>query len=309
MINKAVFIGIIGYNAQLIFILALSNFMVSPNDKNPNDNNNIDKIAKPSKSQYLSQHTAGVLTVFGVSVLIVAIIGLIFGLKIGYSRGLSHATAQIKQAADGEEISARNVKALKLKVDTLQNQVQTAQQERDISLANLEDLRDEMANLRVTNLQLEQGNGFLTESLAKKGGMPLQVIASKIVPLPENAYEYRFDIGMVDTSNSAKNLTPKLTLLDDVNMVEVPIQPRQYDINGVARIRGRFVMPNNFTPKQVKLELSAGGQTAEEIYDWQFGKPVADMPYSLEESPESDKRPISVIEEEAKKKQDENAQR
>lgn len=249
------------------------------------------------------QNTNGVLVGFGASLLIVAVIGLIFGQKIGYSRGVSHSAEQIKQASDGEEISARNVKALKLKVNSLENQMQTAQQERDISLTNLETLRDDMAKLNVKNLQLEQTNEFLTKMLAKQGGIDLQIIDSTIAPLPENAYEYRFDVGMIDVHNKPRQLIPKLTLLDEVNMVEVPIIPRTYEINGIARIRGRFVMPAKFTPKQLKIELSAGGQHIEQIYDWRFGKPVADMPYSLAEAPEADKRPISAIEQEQAKKQ------
>lgn len=67
----------------------------------------------------------------------------------------------------------------------MQSQLTTAQQERDISLANLSALRTDIQDLKVTNLQLEQGQQFLTTSLAKKGGMSLQVIGAKIAPLPE----------------------------------------------------------------------------------------------------------------------------
>lgn len=254
------------------------------------------------------------LIAFGVSLVIVAAMALFFGQRIGYNRGLSYAAKQAKALAEGQEISASNVKALKLKSDTLQSQLSTTQQERDISLANLATLRDSTQELKIINLQLAQGQEFLTKALAKKGGVPLQVIGAKIAPLPENAYEYRFDIGMIDPSNQEKTLTPKLTLLDDVNMVEVPLEPRTYPINGIARVRGRFIMPKDFTPKQVKLELSAGGQTAEHIYDWQLGQPVDDLPYSLEETPEADARPVTdsdvasspVVEDEATAKQPEN---
>ncbi len=232
------------------------------------------------------------LMAFGISLLIVAALALMFGQRIGYNRGISYAAQQAKQLAEGQEISASNVKALKQKSDSLQAQLTTAQQERDISLSNLAELRDSSQTLKVTNLQLAQGQEFLTQALAKKGGIPLQVIGAKIAPLPENAYEYRFDVGMVDPSGQSKLLTAKLTLLDEVNMVEVPIQPNNYDINGIARIRGRFIMPKDFVPKQVKLELTAGSQKAEHIYDWQLGQPIDDLPYSLEEAPAEDQRPV-----------------
>lgn len=280
--------------------------MSEPNNNAPSSTPVKKMMGFLKKPNIQNPNISAIFVGFGASLFIVAIIGLIFGQKIGYSRGVSHSTEQIKQAADGEEVSARNIKALKLKVNSLENQIQTAQQERDISLTNLETLRDDMAKLNVKNLQLEQSNEFLTKMLAKRGGIELQIIDSKIAPLPEQAYEYRFDIGMVDANNKTRQLIPKLTLLDEINMVEVPIIPRTYEINGIARIRGRFVMPAKFTPKQLKIELSAGGHHLEQIYDWRFGKPISDMPYSLADTPEADKRPISAIEKEQSQQQEGN---
>ena len=261
----------------------------------PEDHNSSQSLPEAQRN-YIAQpnKVSGLLIAFGISLLLVAIIALVLGQRIGYHRGLSFAAEQAKKTAAGLEISAENIKALKVKSDTLQSQLTTAQQERDISLANLSALRTDIQTLKVTNLQLEQGQEFLTTSLAKKGGMNLQVIGAKIAPLPENAYEYRFDVGMVDPSNQPKKLMPKLTLLDEVNMVEVPLQPSSYSIHGIARIRGRFLMPKNFVPKQVKLELTAGNQTIEQVYDWQLGQPIDNMPYTLEEAPEADKRPVSA---------------
>lgn len=261
----------------------------------PEDNNRVSTPVRLHQKLLGQPNTAsGMLMIFGISLLIVALLGLLFGQSIGYHRGLSYAAEQSKRIADGEEISASNVKALRHKTESLQSQLQTAQQERDISLANLVELRNDNQNLTITNLQMQQGQQFFTQAIAKKGGIPLQVIGAKIVPLPENAYEYRFDVGMVDTSNQEKMLKPTLTLLDEVNMVNVPLKPDTYRINGIARIRGRFIMPKGFTPKQMKLDLTAGNQTAQQIYDWQLGKPIDNMPYSLEETPEADKRPVSA---------------
>lgn len=260
----------------------------------PEDNNSSDSLPQAQRN-FITQpnKVSGLLIAFGISLLLVALIALVLGQRIGYQRGLSFAAEEAKKTAAGLEISAENIKSLKMKADTLQSQLTTAQQERDISLANLSTLRTDIQDLKITNLQLGQEQEFLTTSLAKKGGMNLQVVGAKIAPLPQNAYEYRFDVGMVDPSNQPKNLVPKLTLLDEVNMVEVPLQPNSYLIHGIARIRGRFLMPKNFVPKQVKLELSAGNQKIEQVYDWQFGQPIDNMPYTLEEAPEADNRPVS----------------
>lgn len=249
--------------------------------------------SQSATSQPTQRSFAGVLIAFGASLLIVAVLALLFGQRIGYQRGMSHATEQAKMTAEGEIVTASHVKALRLKAEELETQLATAHQERDISLTNLTELRNDIQELKITNMQLAQGQEFLTKELAKSGGVDLQIIGAKIAPLPENAYEYRFDIGKVDANNVAKTLRPRLTLLNDSNMVEIPLKPRTYEINGIVRIRGRFVMPADFSPTQVKLELSAGGQTLKQVYNWGLGKPVDNMPYTLADTPDADQRPVS----------------
>lgn len=237
--------------------------------------------------------TSSLLLAFGGSLLLVAVVSLLFGRQIGYHQGESHATEQAKIEAGGEEVTPEAFKALKTKAETLQNSLVTTQQERDISLNNLEELRLNEQELKVTNLQLQQNDEIFTKLLAKQGGIPLQIIGAKIEPLPENAYEYRYDVAMLDRNNEPRRLTPKMTLLDEVNMVEVPMEPKSYDIRGITRVRGRFVMPAGFVPKQVKVEFDVSGEHIEKIYNWQLGKPVDNLPYSLAEAPETDKSPVA----------------
>lgn len=239
-----------------------------------------------------SGKVSGMFLAFGISLLLVALVALIFGQRIGYNQGVSYANEKTKTTPDGEKITSEKFQSLKMKVKTLENQLITTQQERDISLANLEDLRKAEQQLKITNLQMQQNNDIFTEILAKQGGIPLQIIGAQIAPLPENAYEYRFDVAMLDESNQAKKLIPKLLLLDEINMVEVPLEPKSYDVHGIARVRGRFLMPQGFNPKQAKVELTVGEQTIEQIYNWQLGKPIDNMPYSLEETPDKDQRPL-----------------
>src|SRR5699024_2733595 len=115
-----------------------------------------------------------------------------------------------------------------------------------------------------------------------------QVVGAKMEPLPENAFEYRFDVAMLAKDGHQHRLKPTLTLLDEDNLVDVPLEPSTYDIKGIARIRGRFVMPKGFSPKQAKLNLESNGQEVEQIYNWQLASPVEKMPLSLSEIPETD---------------------
>lgn len=236
--------------------------------------------------------TSGILLAFAVCLLLVAVVAVFFGYRLGYYQGDTDATERTRIVIDGEVVTSESVTSLQTKIKALQNQLSTTQQERDISLTNLDDLRTDTEALKVTNLQLQQNDEIFTKLLAKQGGIPLQIIGAKIAPLPENAFEYRFDVAMLDKSNQPKKLEAKLSLLDEQNVVEVPLDPSSYDIHGIARIRGRFLMPQGFVPKQAKVELVAGNEKIEQAYDWQLGKTIDNMPYSLAETPEADQKPL-----------------
>ena len=146
--------------------------------------------------------------------------------------------------------------------------------------------------MTVENRQVAQLNELYAKIVSDKGGLPLQILGAKIEPLPENAFEYGFDIAMLASDGKAKRLRPTLTLLDDDDFVEVPLDPVSYNIEGVTRIRGRFMLPAGFKPLQVKLNLKAGGQEVEQLYDWKLGAKVDSMPLSLSDLPEVDESPI-----------------
>lgn len=271
-----------------VMIKTMSDMTTSPKDRAP--------LSGGRDHSQTSQagFTTWVLVLFVLAMVITAIVALMFGQKIGYQRGYHSSQAEIAQSADGESLTSEQVQALKLKNEILANDVATAKQELAISLTNLDELRETDESLKVANRQLKQVNKVFADYISDQGGMPLQVIGAKIEPLPENAFEYRFDVAMLSKDGSAKTLRPTLTLLNDDSLVEVPLEPKRYDINGVARIRGRFMMPKDFKPLQVKLTLSAGGQSSEQLYNWRLGSTIEDMPISLAELPEVDNNPVDA---------------
>lgn len=233
-----------------------------------------------------------VLALFVIAILVTAIVGLIFGHKLGYQRGFHSMQTESKQAMINSTEATEALEDLSLSHKIATNQAATAKQELAISLANIKELRENQQELTVENRQVSQLNELYADVLREKGGMPLQVIAAKIKPLPENAFEYGFDIGMLASDGKAKRLKPTLTLLNNDDFVEVPLDPPVYTIDGIVRIRGRFMMPSDFRPLQVKLSLQAGGQQVEQLYDWKLGDRVDDMPLSLLDLPKVDESPI-----------------
>lgn len=233
------------------------------------------------------------LALFVVAILVTAIVAILFGYKLGHQRGYYSFKSETEQATVGNKQAIDELKDLRISHKILTNQAATAKQELAISLANLEELRRNQQALKVDSKQVSQLNNLYAKVIAEQGGMPLQVLGAKIEPLPENAFEYGFDVGMLSEDSQAKNLKVTLTLQNKDDFVEVPLDPANYLIEGVVRIRGRFMMPSGFKPLQVKLNLEADDQQIEQLYDWKLGDRVDSMAMSLSDLPEVDRSPIT----------------
>lgn len=233
-----------------------------------------------------------VLALFVVVVLVTTTVGLLLGHKLGYQQGFHSMQNETQQAKINSSEATKELNKLRLSNKIATNQAATSKQELAISLANIKELRENQKELTVENRQVTQLNEVYAEVIRDKGGMPLRILGAKIKPLPENAFEYGFDIGMLSSDGQAKRLKPTLTLLNDNSLVEVPLDSETYTIEGITRIRGRFTMPSGFKPLQVKLNLQAGGQEAEQLYNWSLGASVDSMPLSLLDLPEVDESPI-----------------
>lgn len=233
------------------------------------------------------------LALFVAAVLVTAIVAMMLGHKLGYQRGYYALQSETKLSAADIEQTSKSLKDLEIKNKVLANQVATAKQELLISLTNLDELRETQKEVKVESQHVSQLNDLYAKLITKQGGMPLQILGAKIDPLPENAFEFGFDVGMLSEDGQAKNLAVTLTLQDKDNFIEVPLDPANYAIEGIVRIRGRFVMPAGFKPLQVKLSLEADDQKVEQLYDWKLGDMVDNMPLSLLDLPEVDKSPIA----------------
>ena len=242
------------------------------------------KIKQLNKLSHQRGSVQQILVLFVIALILVAMAMAVFGYKIGHKQGIRSA----EQAAAQADKDGENAQITPAQVLVLKKQLETAVQERDIGLSNLETLQQQHELLKTENLQLEQFNQLLLDNVAAEGGVPLKILASQIVPMPDRTFEYRFDVAMIDKSGKAVRMIPKLTLLNATSMVQIPLKPDSYDVQGVTRIRGRFVMPEGFEPKQIKIELNAGLERTEQLYNWQVGKIIG-----TKEDTGIDQRPIS----------------
>lgn len=225
-----------------------------------------------------------ILVLFAIALVLVALTTSIFGYRIGHKQGVR--TTLVSMSQEGEEqVSSVQVASLKQQLDAVV-------QERDISLSNLETLREQNDSLKTKNLQLKQFNDLLLDNIAKEGGIPLKLLAVQINSMPNGdapdiIYEYGLDVAIVDKSGKAMMVSPRLTLLDDVNeaKVDLPLQ----EILGLSHIRGKFALPKDFKPTQMRIELKPanGHKPIEQLYNWSLGKTL-----SVTESKGISERPI-----------------
>lgn len=197
-------------------------------------------------------------------VMVVAFFSGMLGYKFGERQGKKHALVITNHK--NEAISVDEVKTLYLENEILKTEVATLIQERDISLNNLNLVRDEMDELKADYNEVNALNQALA-SADPNDKSPAQVLEMAIKPIGDNVFEYQFDVLISSTTD--KRLIPKLTLLNATNLVEIPLTPKEFMSKGVVKIYGKFAMPENFTPNQLKLLLNIDGQTIVKLYNWQ----------------------------------------
>lgn len=215
-------------------------------------------------------HTQKILMLFAIALVVVAVLMSVFGYKIGHKQGVRITTAKmLGEVEDGQN------QATSIQVASLKQQLDAVVQERDISLSNLDALREQNNSFRTKNLQLKQLNDLLLDNVAKDGGLPLKLLAVEITSHAEDRYEYRMDVAMIDKSGRSVTLYPRLVLLNETAEAKINVKP--HEVQGLAYVRGEFVMPKGFKPKQMRVELrvTGGEKEAVRLYNWSVGKAVA----------------------------------
>lgn len=191
---------------------------------------------------------------------------------------------KLKSHVDG--IEAQNTE--------LKDKIRLANQERDASLNNMDEIRDNLTNLQLREEFLLTQRDAYRSMLPNSEKIELKIYDQTIKPLPENAFEYRFDLLLMQPKGKpTKNITVDITLIDGEAIVRVPLEKSRYDIDGFKRIQGRFIMPEGFTPKQLKIVISGAGENVVQYYNWQQGKPIKNMPQGLIDVPELQEIDIS----------------
>lgn len=207
---------------------------------------------------------AKVLVLFLVAVAITALMAGVLGYAMG-ERKARMQSAVIGVDGRGKKITLEEFQTVSLENDILKSEMATLTQERDIALNNFNLIKDEVQSSKTALDDMKSLNQALTES-AKFSDEPLQVVGMNIQRIQGETFEYRFDV--LIPSIEIKTMIPSLTLLNATSMVEIPINPTHYEDKGLVTIKGKFLMPDNFTPSQLKLVVVVEDEKVVKFYDW-----------------------------------------
>ena len=211
-----------------------------------------------------------------VSVLCGFAIGQWSGFRIGANSLGDTARAYKQLKIDNNELTAQN--------SDYQIQFSQLSQETDAAVNNLTAYRDAVEVLRAREeLYIKQTQallGMLPSTMTPE----LEVISASVVPLPERAFEYQFDVMLIQPEGRPeRTISADLQLINGESVVRVPLSQDRYQLSGLKRIEGRFIMPSGFTPTQLKLVLSGGGETLNKLYRWGGGEVIDSLPNNLSE--------------------------
>lgn len=214
------------------------------------------RLTSKMQSKQFWQVTHLLIALFAVLSLLVGY----FAYQIGKRHG-QQVSAVIAIDYKGEAITAQEVQSMRLENDILKTEIATLIQERDISLNNLNLIKDEMHRLKSDYEETKQ----LNEAMSTTRTSVLEIVDMQMKAIDSDVFEYRFDV----LATQSQKFRPKLTLLNATSMVEVPFDKSSYEVKGLATIKGQFIMPSGFTPSQLKLELEHDGKPVVKLYNWQ----------------------------------------
>lgn len=205
---------------------------------------------------------------------------------VGYSVGHKQGLTVVGFDADAEEL-AQIVTKQKTSLETLGVSLNTATQERDIALTNAKELKTALEQSQAIQLQTDSLNATYREKLRERGGLSLTIQNIAIKPLPSNAYEYVLDLIQVSPNNRRATGRLEIRLINQEEILTVPLESALYNFDSHERLTGRWTMPNGFTPKFIEIHLK-GGEATIQRFAWQQGKATIDSPAFISEIPQTE---------------------
>ena len=205
---------------------------------------------------------------------------------VGYSVGQKQGLTVVGFDADAEEL-AQIVEKQKTSLEDLAVSLNMATQERDIAVTNSKELKTALEQSQAKQLQAESHNSTYREKLRERGGLSLTIQNIAIKPLPSNAYEYVIDLIQVSPNKRRATGRLEIRLINDSEVLTVPVESATYNFDNHERMTGRWTMPSGFTPKFIEVHLK-GSEATIQRFAWQQGKATIESPAFISEIPQTE---------------------
>ena len=192
---------------------------------------------------------------------------------LGYTVGHRQGLTVVGYDADAEQL-VEVVQKQKVALDTVSKSLNAVVQERDMAVGNADELFKGINQANADKIQFESMNAIYREILRQRGGVSLTVQNLAIKSLPENAFEYQLDLVQVSPNKRRAVGTVELRLIKDTEVLDVPLEDKNFNFEDFERWTGRWTMPKGFTPQFIEVRLLGSGTPVIKRFSWQRGQAV-----------------------------------
>ena len=192
---------------------------------------------------------------------------------LGYTVGHRQGLTVVGYDADAEQL-VDVVQKQKAALDSVSKSLNAAVQERDMAVGTADELFKGINQANADKAQFASMNTIYRDILRQRGGVSLTVQDFAIKSLPENAFEYQLDLVQVSPNKRRAMGTVELRLIKDTEILDIPLEDKNFNFEDFERLTGRWTMPKGFTPQFIEVRLSGSGTPVIKRFSWQRGKPV-----------------------------------
>lgn len=217
-----------------------------------------------------------------ISAVVLSLGSLLLGYTVGHRQGLT----VVGYDADAQQL-VDVVQKQKTNLDALNKNLNTAVQERDVAVENSNELYAGINKLKAEKVQVDGLSAIYREVLRQRGGLSLSVQNLAIKPLPENAFEYQLDLLQVSPEHRRASGSAELRLISGTEVLQVPMESKDFSFDDYQRLTGRWTMPKGFTPQFIEVRLS-GTTAVTKRFSWQRGKPIDNLASFASEIPQAE---------------------
>ena len=206
---------------------------------------------------------------------------------IGYTVGHRQGLTVVGFDADAEQL-VDVIQKQKTALDSVTKSLNAAVQERDMAVGNSDELFKAINLANDEKVQFESMNTIYRDILRERGGLSLTVQNLAIKSLPENSFEYQIDLVQVSPGKRRAVGSVELRLIKDSEILDIPLEDKNFNFDDFERLTGRWTMPKGFTPQFIEIRATGSGTPVIKRFSWQRGKPVDASSAFVSEIPQTE---------------------